>query len=69
MKQIEISITCTYKGKYLDKGEVIEPTKDNIEMIELLNERGFIKPLSRKDLEEIKKFIEEDKNGKFSKKN
>lgn len=69
MKQIEITKTCTYKNKYLDQGQVIEPTKDNIEMIELLNERGFIKPLSRKDLDEIKRFLKEEKDGKYSKKN
>ena len=69
MKLIEVSIDCKYKNKYLDKGDIIEPTKENLEMIEILNNGGFIKPLTRKELEELKNFVKEEKDAKFSKKN
>lgn len=69
MKLIEVSIDCKYKNKYLDKGDIIEPTKENLEMIEILNNGGFIKPLTRKELEELKNFAKEEKDAKFSKKN
>lgn len=69
MKLIEVSIDCKYKNKYLDKGDIIEPTKENLEMIEILNNGGFIKPLTRKELEEIKNFAKEERDAKFSKKN
>lgn len=68
MKLIEVSIDCKYKNKYLDKGDIIEPTKENLEMIEILNNGGFIKPLTRKELEELKNFAKEGKDAKFSKK-
>lgn len=68
MKLIEVSIDCKYKNKYLDKGDIIEPTKENLEMIEILNNGGFIKPLTRKELEELKNFAKEEKDAKFSKK-
>lgn len=68
MKLIEVSIDCKYKNKYLDKGDIIEPTKENLEMIEILNNGGFIKPLTRKELEELKNFVKEEKDAKFSKK-
>lgn len=68
MKLIEVSIDCKYKNKYLDKGDIIEPTKENLEMIEILNNGGFIKPLTRKELEKLKNFAKEEKDAKFSKK-
>ena len=68
MKLIEVSIDCKYKNKYLDKGDIIEPTKENLEMIEILNNGGFIKCLTRKELEELKNFVKEEKDAKFSKK-
>ena len=68
MKLIEVSIDCKYKNKYWDKGDIIEPTKENLEMIEILNNGGFIKPLTRKELEELKNFAKEEKDAKFSKK-
>ena len=69
MKLIEVSIDCKYKDKYLDKGDIIEPTKENLEMIDILNQGGFINPLSRKEMDKIKKFVEEEEHATISKKN
>ena len=43
--------------------------EENLEMIDILNQGGFINPLSRKEMDEIKKFVEEEEHATISKKN
>ena len=47
-----------YMGEYISKGDELKNL--SFENIVFLNEKGFIEPLSTKDLMKIKK---EDKNG------
>lgn len=42
----------TLNGKYYDKDDVVKV--NSIEELRLLNEKGFIKPLTRKELENFK---------------
>ena len=53
MKPIIINKDCRYNLKYLYKGDIIEPTKENLEMIIKLNVGGFINPLTQREIESI----------------
>ena len=66
MKPIKVIKDGRYKDVYVFKDDIIEPTKENIEMIEVLNRQGFIEPLDLKTLIKIKKEVESDGNS-FSK--
>lgn len=61
MKPIECNKNFIYNEKYYFKNDIIEPTKDNFEMIKKLNEKGFIEPLTLKELFEIKEAINKSK--------
>lgn len=61
MKPIKCIKDFTYNEKYYFKNDIIEPTKDNFEMIKKLNEKGFIEPLTLKELFEIKETINKSK--------
>lgn len=50
----------TLKGKYYDKDDIVKV--NNFEELKMLNEKGFIKPLTRKELESYLK--EEKKEAK-----
>ena len=52
------AIVFWFVGKYISKGQELKGL--SFESIVLLNEQGFIEPLSTQDLMKIK---EEDKNG------
>lgn len=65
MKPIKVIKDGKYKDKYVFNGDIIEPSKDNIEMIDALNYAGFIEPLSIKDLIQIKKEINDFKKYKM----
>ena len=58
MKPIKVIKDGKYKDVYIFKDDIIEPTKENIEMIEVLNRQGFIEPLDLKTLIKIKKEVE-----------
>ena len=58
MKPIKCIKDFTYESRYYFKNDIIEPKEDNIEMIKDLNEKGFIEPLTLKELFEIEKTIE-----------
>lgn len=61
MKPIEIIKNGKYHNTYIYANDIIEPTKENIEMIKVLNEKGFIKPLTLKEINEIEKNIKKQK--------
>ena len=61
MKPIKVKETKIFNGEYLLKDDIIEPTKENYNMIVKLNELGFIYPLTIEELIEIKREI--DKKG------
>lgn len=61
MKIIKVVKNGNYKGKYIFKDDIIEPTKENIEMIKILNEKGFIEPLTLQEINEIERFINKPK--------
>ena len=61
MKTIKVVKNGNYKGKYIFKNDIIEPTKENFEMIKILNEKGFIEPLNLQEINEIEGFINKPK--------
>lgn len=61
MKPIKVIKNGKYQNTYIYKNDVIEPTKENFEMIKILNEKGFIEPLTLKEIDEIKNFINKPK--------
>lgn len=61
MKPIKVIKNGKYQDIYIYKNDIIEPTKDNFEMIKVLNEKGFIEPLTLKEIQEIGKFINKPK--------
>lgn len=61
MKAIKLIKDCTYGDKYLFKNDIIEPNRNNLEMIKELNTKGFIEPLTLKDIQEIEKNVNRDK--------
>ena len=60
MKPIKVIKDGKYKNVYVFKGEIIEPTKENVEMIDALNKGGFIEPLTIKETIELKRIIKEE---------
>lgn len=58
MKPIKVIKDGKYKDVYIFKDDIIEPTKENIEMIEILNRQGFIEPLDLKTIVKLKKEVE-----------
>lgn len=67
MKAIKLIKDCTYGGKYLFKNDIIEPNRNNLEMIKELNIKGFIEPLTLKDIQEIEKNVNRDKKEEVKK--
>ena len=67
MKAIKLIKDCTYGGKYLFKNDIIEPNRNNLEMIKKLNTKGFIEPLTLKDIQEIEKNVNRDKKEEVKK--
>ena len=61
MKPIKVIKNVKYQDIYIYKNDIIEPTKVNFEMIKVLNEKGFIEPLTLKEIQEIGKFINKPK--------
>lgn len=61
MKPIRVIKNGKYQNIYIYENDIIEPTKENFEMIKLLNEKGFIEPLTLKEINEIEKFINKPK--------
>ncbi len=61
MEPIKVIKNGKYQNTYIYKNDVIEPTKENFEMIKILNEKGFIEPLTLKEINEIEKFINKPK--------
>lgn len=61
MKPIKVIENGKYQDKYIYKDDIIEPTKENFEMIKILNKKGFIEPLTLKEINEIEKFVNRPK--------
>ena len=61
MKPIRVIKNGKYQNIYIYENDIIEPTKENFEMIKLLNEKGFIEPLTLKEINEIEKIINKPK--------
>lgn len=55
MKPIKAKKDFTIGDNFFAMGDTIEPSKYSYEQIVRLNEKGFIEPLSRKELMELKK--------------
>jgi len=53
MKQIVANKNFTLNGKYYETNDEVKV--DNFEQVKMLNEKGFIKPLTRKELENFLK--------------
>ena len=61
MKPIKVIKNGKYQNIYIYENDILEPTKENFEMIKVLNEKGFIEPLTLKEINEIEKFINKPK--------
>ena len=61
MKPIRVIKNGKYQNIYIYENDIIEPIKENFEMIKLLNEKGFVEPLTLKEINEIEKFINKPK--------
>lgn len=61
MKPIKVIKNGKYQSTYIYANDILEPTKENFEMIKVLNEKGFIEPLTLKEINEIEKFINKPK--------
>lgn len=61
MKPIRVIKNGKYQNIYIYENDIIEPTKENFEMIKILNEKGFIESLTLKEINEIEKFINKPK--------
>lgn len=55
MKPIKAKKDFTIGDNFFAMGDTIEPNKISYEQIVKLNEKGFIEPLSRKELMDIRK--------------
>lgn len=55
MKSIKVLQNFKYQGSYYYENTILKPTLENFGMIKILNEKGFIEPLTPTELEEIKK--------------
>lgn len=64
MKPIKVVKNGKYQSTYIYESDILEPTKENFEMIKVLNEKGFIEPLTLKEINEIEKFINKPRNKK-----
>lgn len=64
MKPIRVKKNGKYKNKYIYENDIIEPTEENFEMIKILNEKGFIEPLTLREINEIEKNIYNEKSKK-----
>lgn len=64
MKPIKVIKNGKYQNIYIYENDILEPTKENFEMIKVLNEKGFIEPLTLKEINEIEKFINKSRNKK-----
>lgn len=54
MKTIKVLVTCTVDDVLYKAGSGIKPISDNYELIDRLNLKGFIAPLTIKQLNYIK---------------
>ena len=64
MKPIKVIKNGKYQNIYIYENDILEPTKENFEMIKVLNEKGFIEHLTLKEINEIEKFINKPRNKK-----
>lgn len=64
MKPIKVIKNGKYQNIYIYENDILEPTKENFEMIKVLNEKGFIDSLTLKEINEIEKFINKPRNKK-----
>lgn len=56
MKAIKFKKNCNFKGEYYEAGDELKGfTKNDIVGIRKLNEKGFIEPLTQKELISIEK--------------
>ena len=55
MKTIEFKVGCNLKNKKYEVGDVFNPTKEDFKIINKLNEKGFIQPLTKEEIKKIYK--------------
>ena len=66
---VEIKKPVMIKGKRYEEGDIFKPRKNDMPLVIRLNERGFIKPLSKEELLELSNsFIVAEKHKKTVKK-
>lgn len=53
MKQIIVKTECNIKGKKYIVGDEFKPKKSDMYLLNSLNEKGFIEPLTKDELLEI----------------
>lgn len=53
MKKVKVKINCNIKDKEYKKGDIFNPKKEDILLLNKLNEKGYIEPLSEQELLEI----------------
>ena len=53
MKKIVFKVRCNLKGKEYQVGQEYKPKKNDMPLINRLNEKGFIEPLTYEELLEI----------------
>lgn len=67
MKPVKITKNGKYHNVYIYENTILEPTKENVEMIKILNEKGFIEPLTLNEIYEIEKNVNKSKQKKEEK--
>lgn len=53
MKKVKVKIKCNIKDKEYKKGAIFNPKKEDILLLNKLNEKGYIEPLNEQELLEI----------------
>ena len=53
MKRINVKVDCNIKNKKNVVGDEFKPQKKDMILLNRLNEKGFIEPLTKKELLEI----------------
>lgn len=61
MKRIVVKVDCNIKGKEYIAGNEFKPKKSDMALLNRLNEKGFIEPLTEKELAEISKSFNKSK--------
>lgn len=61
MKKIIVKVQCNIKGKEYIVGAEFKPKKNDIPLVNRLNEKGFIEPLTEQELIKISESFNKSK--------